>query len=324
MDGGNVGGGTLGTTIETTIAQAAARQHGVVTRAQLLAVGLTVDRIRSRVHAGRLVPLHHGVYLLGNLLEPLRPAHYREMPAVLACGRGAAVGRRNALWLVEVVSTRPRGPVHVVLAGGRCRRPGVVAHRTASLPATDVEVVDGIPTTVPVRSIIDTAADATPRELEQIIARATRLGRLDLDRLRDRVERENGRPGVVRLRAILAGPTPAFTRSPLEEQLLQLVRKAGLPEPQCNVRLGDYEMDAFWPDHGVAVEVDGFAYHASRHSFEHDRARDFALAARGIDVQRLTWRQINERPFVVIRRLAAVLARAEARRDAAAAGSHDE
>lgn len=304
-------------TVEAEIAEAAARQHGVVTRAQLIQIGLTKDGIQSRLRAGRLRPLHRGVYLPGTLVGPLRPARHREMAAVLACGRGAAVSHRSALWLLELVTARPRDSVHLVLEGGRCRRPGVIAHRVASLPAPDVTVVDGIPTTVPIRSIIDTAADAGPRELEQVIARAERLGRLDLDALRDRVQREQGRPGVALLRAILAAPTPAFTRSQLEERLLELVRKAHLPEPECNVRIGGFELDLFWRHHGVAVEVDGFAYHASRLSFEHDRERDFALATQGIEVQRVTWRHIDDQPLVVIRRLTAVLTRAEAGRNTA-------
>ncbi len=300
--------------IEAMIAETGARQHGVVTRAQLIQAGLTADAIRSRVRAGRLLSLHRGVYLLGTLRGPLLPVRHREMAAMLACGRGAVVARRSALWLLELVPCQPPGPVHVLLARGRCRQPGVLAHRVASIPGGDVEIVERIRTTTPIRSILDTAADARPRELEQIIARAERLGRLDTEALRDRLERERGRPGTPLLRAILAGPGPAFTRSPAEDGLLALLREAGLPEPECNVVIFGHEADFFWRNLGVAVEVDGYAYHHLRHPFERDRGRGLDLAARGIEVHRVTWRQIREEPLPLVRRLTAVLTRAEVRR----------
>lgn len=305
----------MATEIETSIARAGSRQHGVVTRRQLLKAGLTTDMIRSRLRSDRLIRLHREVYLLGTLVGPLRPERHLEMAAVLACGRGAAVSHRSALWLRGLVPVRPQGPVHLVLARGRCRRPGIIAHRVASLPATDVGTVDAIPTTRTVRTILDVAADVRPRELEQVIARAERSGLLDVEEIRERLKVEDGRSGIRLLRALLSAPTsPAFTRSRAEERFLQLVRKADLPEPECNVRTGKRELDFLWRDHGVAVEVDGFAYHGSRRSFERDRSRDFALGAEGIEVRRVTWRQIDNEPLVVVRRLTATLTRAEIQR----------
>lgn len=302
--------------IEARIARVASRQHGVVTRQQLLAGGLTVDMIRSRLRSGRLIRLHREVFLLGTLVGPLRPKDHLEMAAVLACGHGAVVSHRSALWLRTLLPARPPGPVHVTLRSGRCRRPGITAHRLKSLPATDVETVDSIPTTRIVRAILDVAALAGSREIERLIARAERMGLLDIERLRERVRLEDGRPGTPLLRAVLNAPGPlALTRSRAEERFLELVRKADLPEPECNVQLGRREIDFLWREHGVAVEVDGFAYHGSRHAFERDRARDLALGAAGVEVRRVTWRQIDREPLVVVRRLAATLARAEMKRD---------
>lgn len=295
----------------------------MVTRTQLREAGLADGAIRSRLRAHGLLPLHQGVYILGSLVGSLRPPRHREMAAVLACGRGAAVGHRSALWLLELLPARPPGPVHLVLEAGRCRRPGVVAHRVVSLPASDVHEITGIPATTAIRSILDAAAGAQPRWLEQIIARAERLDRLDIDALRDRVKREKGRPGAAMLRAILDGPAAAFTRSDAEERFLDLVRKAGLPQPELNLVRGSFELDVLWADHRVAIEIDGFAYHSSRDSFERDRERDLTLGAQGIVVHRVTWRQIVDEPFVLIRRLAAILARAEVRMDAGGADDLD-
>lgn len=307
------------------VAKVAARQHGVVTRSDLMAIGMRPDTIRSWLRSGRIAPLHRGVYLLGSLVGTLRPAWHREMAAVLACGRSAAVSQWSALWLRRLVPAKPGGPsgaVHLSLTGGRCRQTGIIAHRVSALPPEDVEIVDGIPATKLPRTILDVAQNARPRSLEQVIARAERMGQLDRSALVERLEQAGPIPGTRLLRAILSGTSPpAFTRSEAEERFLELVRSAELPEPESNASVGGLELDFLWRTYGVAVEVDGFAYHSSRPSFERDRARDFALGAEGVQVHRVTWRQIEATPHVVVSRLASVLTRAElmgtAARDAA-------
>ena len=73
------------------------------------------------------------------------------------------------------------------------------------------------------------------------------------------------------------------------------------------MRVAGYEVDFLWRDHKLVVEVDGFAYHATRTAFERDRARDATLQAAGYRVIRLTWRQIAAEPHAVVARLASLL-----------------
>jgi len=77
--------------------------------------------------------------------------------------------------------------------------------------------------------------------------------------------------------------------------------------PEVNVRIGRHEVDFLWREQDVIVEVDGFAFHASRASFDRDRRRDAELVALGFRVIRVTWRQIVDRPEAAIARLAAAL-----------------
>lgn len=81
---------------EACIDEIAARQHGVVTRKQLLEAGLTARMIFRRVARQRLLPAHRGVYRVGPVVSP----YAREMAAVMACGRGAVVSGWSAaaLW----------------------------------------------------------------------------------------------------------------------------------------------------------------------------------------------------------------------------------
>ena len=86
------------------------------------------------------------------------------------------------------------------------------------------------------------------------------------------------------------------------------MRKAGLSVPDLNVRLHGYELDFLWREERLVVEMDGFAFHGDRAAFEADRRRDADLAARGLQVVRITWRQITEEPEATLVRLAQALA----------------
>ena len=113
---------------------------------------------------------------------------------------------------------------------------------------------------------------------------------------------------MVAIRALLAaGAEPAFTRSEAETRFLMLVRKAQLPAPATNVALRGYEVDFLWRAEGLVVEIDGFAFHSSSAAFECDRRRDAVLAAAGLRVLRITWRQISQEPEALLVRLAQAL-----------------
>ena len=93
--------------IDRTIAALAERQYGVVSRAQLTALGVTRGHIQRRVGSGRLLRLHPGVYAVGHR-APRREALW--LAAVLACGDGAVLSYRSAavLWQSPIASSRGR------------------------------------------------------------------------------------------------------------------------------------------------------------------------------------------------------------------------
>ena len=97
---------------------------------------------------------------------------------------------------------------------------------------------------------------------------------------------------------------PTLTRSEAEERFLALVRAARLPPPECNTRIGPYEVDFLWRSERLVVEVDGYAFHSSRLAFERDRRRDADLQTQGYSVMRFTWRQIVQEPVALVACLA--------------------
>ncbi len=295
--------------IEERIGEVVARQHGVVTNRQLRAAGLSAAAIGRRLRSGRLRELHRGVYLT----LPCALPHTAEMAAVLASGAGAALSCLSAAerWGLRAASGvgARQAPVDVNVQNRSRRRAGIRVHAVARPAPDEVTTLDGIPITSVQRTLLDLASALDDHELELAVARAERNGLVRREALLAYVARKRGRRGAAALRRFLALPGgPALTRSEAEARFLALVRKARLQTPKANVRVGPYEVDFLWRTESIAVEVDGYRYHASHERFEGDRRRDAELLARGITVLRLTWRQIVNEPLATVALLTQALA----------------
>lgn len=294
--------------IERIIAQLAGGQHGVITRDQLVSARVPPHRVAYRVKSGRLRRIHAGVYGTGSV--PTAREHL--MAAVLACGPGARLSHWSGLELRDLVPPRPGAPVDVTVDHAKQRRVrGLRVHRFRDGRSDDVTYHDGIPVTSPGRTLLDIAALATESELERIVARAERMGLVTLDQLRALAQQHPRRRGMRSLRALLDRGATALTRSKAEAAFLHLVRRAGLRSPESNVVLFGFEVDFLWRAERLVVEIDGFAFHRERASFERDRRRDAELTASGLRVLRFTWRQLNDEPEGVLVRVVRALGRSE-------------
>ena len=178
-------------------------------------------------------------------------------------------------------------------------------------------MVEGIPVTAVPRTLLDCAASEPEWRLERFLERAEELELFDLRTVEKVLERTVGHPGHGRLRgAIALYREPAFSRSRLERRFLALVKRAGLPRPATGFNVVGHELDAYWPDERLAVELDTFGTHGSRGAFERDRRRDEDLALAGVETIRVTDRRLEREPAAVIERVARLLARRRADRRA--------
>ena len=85
--------------------------------------------------------------------------------------------------------------------------------------------------------------------------------------------------------------------------LAAAIRKANLPKPGVNVWIHNHEVDFFWREQRLIVELDSREFHLTPAAFENDRRRDIALQALGYTVIRITHRRLIEEPAAVIREL---------------------
>ena len=287
--------------VDLRIALLAGRQHGVVSRAQLAALGLGRGSIAHRVKTGRLHRVHPCVYAVGHSVLTL---HGRFMAATLACGEGTLLSHRSAAELHGLLASRA-ARIDVSAPGRRVPSRALTVHTTRTLAARDVTTVERIPLTSVARTLLDLADVVAPRNVERALQQAEILRAFDLSALDDILARANGRRGTGILRRALElhrGGTTA-TRSGLEEAFLALVDGAGLPRPRINARILGYEVDAHWPRHGVVVELDSFKFHRTRRAFEADRRRDIVLQAAGMRIARFTDRRIEQEPEAVMKDL---------------------
>jgi Protein of unknown function (DUF559) len=292
--------------VERAIAELARRQHGVVAHRQLIALGLGPDAIQHRIAVGRLNRIHLGVYAVGHT-APSREG--RWMAAVLACGRGAALSHHSAaaLWGIRE-SGRARVDVTVPARGRRPRR-GIHLHCPRRIEPRDATARNGIPVTTPARTLFDLAAILSSTQLHRAFEAAERLELLNLAAIEDALARSRGRRGLRALKAVAEAYTPApDVRSEAECLLVDLCRRSGLPLPATNVLVEGLLVDAFWPRHGLIVEVDGYEFHHTRQAFERDRERDAVLTLGGYRVIRVTCRRLLRKPAAVADTIRSLLA----------------
>jgi very-short-patch-repair endonuclease len=281
------------------------RSHfGVVTMTQWIASGNSRASWFRRLDRD-LIRIGPGVARFAAVEET--PAQ-RILGAVLATP-GAVASHRSAAFLwgapiegddpVDITSPRRTAKTSVE---------NVVIHRPTDIAELRSVPRLGVPTSNPMRTLLDLGAvrpDLVRVSLETILI----AGIVSIDGMHRVLaeHRKRGRSGVAALDAALAElPLPKPADSVLEYEMAALLRGAGIDGWIFHHKLGRYEVDFGLPSYRVAIEVDGWSFHADR--FEADRVRDNDLAALGWLVLRFTWTQVKHKPDAVATQIRLALA----------------
>jgi very-short-patch-repair endonuclease len=292
----------LTTTVEVVIARIASRQHGVVTRVQLLDAGLTTHEIRHRVDRGALLREHRGVYRVGHRAPSVEA---RYLAAVFACGADARLTGQAAAHLLGLL----KGPIAApeVTTPLKRRANGVKVRRGRIAPP-DRALHRGIPSTSVARTLVDLAADLSRDDLARACHEAgVRYGTTPRQLAATPARRPRNVPGAGKLRLVIEGDV-RVTLSPLERRFLQRLGEHDLPLPRTNRPAGSHHVDCRWPERRLTVELDSYRFHHSRHAWEQDRRREREARARGDEFRRYTWRDVFEEPAQMLAELHRLLA----------------
>jgi very-short-patch-repair endonuclease len=279
---------------------------------QLLEIGLSASGVRKRAARGNLHRIHRGVYAVGH---PKLTGYGQWMAAVLACGPKASLSHRSAGGLRGLRrDNRPRTDVSIPGPSARSRA-GIDVHRSVTLTAEDVTLVDGLPCTTVARTLVDLGDVVDRRAVERAVEQAEVLRLFDLHEVQRAMERAGPRRGTGLLSSVLENLNgPTLTASELEEAFLALCRDANLPTPEVNawMTLGDgsaIKVDFLWRRERLAVETDGHRFHRTRQSRDRDARRDVLLRLAGFEPVRFTGRQVVFEKEWVTRSLLALASR---------------
>ena len=278
----------------------AERQRNLITAEQAGTAGLGRKAVATRLRDRRWTEVQRRVFAVG-------PGDLKPAAAILAAvlATGAVASHLAAAWLWGLLERWP-GSVELTALGRQ--NPGTLEdvriHRPIQDPA--VRWHNGIPLTGLADTLLDIAAMLEHDALETVVAKAIRGGLVGRTALDEAIVAAGPRPGIARLRE--AARDPRLTRSGNERLLVGLLRRAELTGFETNVEVEGKEVDVYWPEAGLAIEVDSYATHGDEATYEDDHLLDADFEAAGIKLLRFTGRRIRARPEAVLARIAAPLA----------------
>ena len=277
-------------------------QFGVVSRIQLLSLGMSEHSIERRVSSGDLMPLHPGVFAVGGTA----PSHDRDLMAATVWSTGHLSHRAAAeRWQLPI----PQSGLIEISTTRALKAPGVIVHRRAPLPQCDLSVVSGIPATAVHRTLLDLGSLLYESSVEIALDDALRRGVVTLPQLRWHLARVGGRGvrGTAKLRRILdaRGLIEGTRESPLETITNRLFRGSVLPMPLMQQKIYDGSeflgrVDFYYPEPDIAIEVLGWKWHHGKRQWEFDMRRRSYLWSRGTVVLEFSWADVTQRPEWVV------------------------
>jgi hypothetical protein len=217
---------------------------------------------------------------------------------VLACRERTVLSHDSAAALYGLRKW-PRVPE--VSSPRRFRIAGIHAHRTMTLTHADVTVRSGIPVTTVARTTADIAARLTDTQLVRLIHEARRnrdLPNTELARLYRLCPRA----------ADVYDSEEAPSRSIFQHEFKAFLVKGGFPIPEFEALWHGYEVDAFYEDYRLIIELDGYLDHSQPDRFEADRERDALAIELNFDTLRITWKRLKYRPAPLARQFRTILA----------------
>jgi very-short-patch-repair endonuclease len=271
---------------EQRLAHDAQHQHGLVTRAQVRAAGLSARQVTRRLERGRWQVVRRGVYAGGWVPPSWEQA---VLAVVLAVGQPCAASRATAARLWDLPIPRADAIDVLTLSCRRVRLEAVHQQRVDEYHLEDVTVHRRIPVTTVARTLVDCAPGLSAPALGRAVDEALRRKLLQVPDLVACVDRlpPVGRRRLVGIRQVLAERVPGYrpVANDWERWLARVLHDGGLRAPvrQLRVDVGGRRrfLDFAYPSERIGIEFDGFAEHGLlRSTFDDDRARgnDLRLA----------------------------------------------
>jgi very-short-patch-repair endonuclease len=287
--------------VDRVIARLATGAHGVVSRLELLAAGVSERQVDRRLDRGALIVEFPGVYRAGHRAPSVEA---RYIAAVKACGEAAVLSGLAAAWLYGLVGGPAPRPE--VSTPNNRRVKGIRVHRSRRLDPRETTTWKRIPVTTVPRTLVDLPSLLSFEELTKAVHEADVRHGTRPEYIEAVLARYPNAPGAATLRAIASGDAPTLL-SELEKRFRALLETHLLPLPSTNRKSGAHYVDCRWPEQRLTIELDSYRFHRSRHAWEQDHQRERSARGRGDDFRRYTWRHVVEEPADTVTELRALL-----------------
>lgn len=284
----------------------ASTRHGVVSREEALACGMSASQLTRSVGKGVLLRLEPSVYGIAGAPDTW---HRRARVATLSTG---GLLSHDAAAANHRLDGFPQATVEVVIPKSRrVNRQDISVHRTTQFALAAPIQVNGIPTTGLERTVLDLAGTISYRRLEHVVDEVLRERLTSWPDLLDTwvchsIQGRNGSGPLRRLLEERYGET-AIPDSKWNRMVGRLLESAGIgtPDYEFTVRSHDDRflgrVDLAYPKKQVAIELDSVRWHLNRESFEQDPRRKNTLVTSGWTVLTFTWSDYVDRPWQLIR-----------------------
>ncbi len=298
------------------VSKLAAKQSGVVSREQLLHLGLRSTAIKRALASGLLLKQLRGVYRVSS--APVT-REVRLWIGLLWAGEDAVLSHLTAAWLWKLDGLGHSPPHEIDVTVPKRRLVRSVANlriRRATIleKGIDVGKLFGFPCTSIARTVVDLASVLPAKELELAFNSAVRKRIENRDAIIETLKRLGPRPGWPALANIIDLDELGVTDSRLEDEVRIALRRAKIPLPMPQLQICDRSgevigrFDFAWPEKGVVICCDSWKFHGGKHMFEKDRSQSSALQSRGWCALPVTWRRVTKECDLFIAEVRAALA----------------
>jgi hypothetical protein len=248
----------------------AGRQFGLITRRQWLDGGLSERQLDHAIKTSAVLVVHPGVYVL----RGSHPCFERNVLAACLATGGIASHRCAAyLWKFRKFE-RPVVEV-LVVSGHAPTLAGVAVRRTGRLDPAERTHVGVIPLTSRARTLLDLVS-VSPELVEGALDGALHRRKVSLRAVEQVLDRAGRRHrGYKRLAPLVAarGAGRAPTESELEDDLLALIRRFGLPEPVPQYPYCGRRIDFAYPNLVLGIEANSVQAHAAKEDVQRNARR---------------------------------------------------
>jgi len=276
--------------------QHAGGHHGVISRVEALAFGMTKRTIESRLREGAWLRVLPGVYRVCAIPETWRG---KLLAAMLWAGPEAFVSHQAAAALYGLDGF-PEGPV-VISAPNLASIPGVKVHRLRRPART--RVVQGIRVSWVERTLLDSCSVASPVRCGRAMDDALRKKLVTLEGLWSAIHASGrGIRGTKTFRTLVTGrdDKDGQLQSRLEAKILVIVRRIKEVEFEVQFPVAaagkSYRIDFCHPASMLGIEGHSFTWHFGDDPHNDDADRHNALTLLGFRMLYLTWDEVHFRP----------------------------